>query len=60
MVRGRASTASSHSVLDIYKGDNMRGLFILFALVFALVTGATANVVATTLQSQVTTSGDGR
>jgi len=34
----------------------MRGLFILVALVFALVTGATANVVATTLQSQMTTS----
>jgi hypothetical protein len=41
------------------RGDTMRGLFILFALVFALVTGATANVVATTLQSQMSTSGDG-
>ena len=37
----------------------MRGVFILVALVFALVTGATANVVATTLQSQMTTSGAG-
>jgi hypothetical protein len=37
----------------------MRSLFILVALVFALVGGATANVVATTLQSQMTTSGDG-
>jgi hypothetical protein len=37
----------------------MRGLFILVALVFALVTGATANVVATTLQSQMTTSDAG-
>ena len=40
-------------------GDTMRGLFILVALVFALVTGATANVVATTLQSQMTTSAPG-
>jgi len=37
----------------------MRGLFILVALVFAPVTGATANVVATTLQSQMTTSAPG-
>jgi hypothetical protein len=37
----------------------MRGLFILVALVFALVTGATANVVATTLQSQMTNSDAG-
>ena len=37
----------------------MRGLFFLVALVFALATGAAANVVATTLQSQMTASGDG-
>jgi hypothetical protein len=37
----------------------MRDLFILAALVFALVAGATANVVAMTLQSQITTSGAG-
>jgi hypothetical protein len=41
-------------------GVNMRELFILVALVFALVTGATANVVATTLQSQITTGAAGR
>jgi hypothetical protein len=38
----------------------MRGLFILVALVFALVTGVTANVVATTLHTQMTTTGIGR
>jgi hypothetical protein len=33
-------------------GVAMQKLFVLLALVFALVTGATATVVATTLQSQ--------
>jgi hypothetical protein len=34
-------------------GADMQKLFILSALVFALVTGATVTVVATTLQSQI-------
>jgi hypothetical protein len=34
-------------------GVAVRKLFVLSALVFALVTGATATVVATTLQSQI-------
>jgi hypothetical protein len=34
-------------------GVVMRKLFVLSALVFALVTGATVTVVATTLQSQI-------
>jgi hypothetical protein len=37
----------------------MRGVFVLVALVFALISGVTANVVATTLQAQMTTSGAG-
>jgi hypothetical protein len=32
-------------------GDDMRKIFILFALVFALVTGATAAVVTTAVSS---------
>jgi hypothetical protein len=32
-------------------GDDMRKIFILFALVFALVSGATATVVTTALTS---------
>ncbi len=34
-------------------GVAMRKLFVFCALVFALVTGATATVVATALQSQI-------
>jgi sensor domain CHASE-containing protein len=41
-------------------GDAMRKIFILYALVFALVTAATATVMATTSQSQASLSDTAR
>jgi hypothetical protein len=51
--------ADAVTVFDKHQGVTVRGVFMLVALVFALVSGVTANVVATTLQAQMTTSGGG-
>jgi hypothetical protein len=49
-----------HKGVKEHGGVVMRKLFILAALVFALVSGATATVVATTLQSQAMSAGPTR